>query len=134
MGQRAALVSKVKKARQELMSLENRERGVVRSTQQYQSRLDVIGYDLRDVKAAIIAETNSFPQEPSTFLVHSMAVEKRYTEKLLKQIEEFDTVGKTVSSFTSEAVEVMTFDEEVAANQRRLQLLTEELKSLQSQL
>jgi hypothetical protein len=94
----------------------------------------VIGYDLRDVKAAILAETNSFSQEPSAFLVNAMAVEKRYTEKLLKQIQEFEAVGKTVSSFTSEAVEVMTFDEEVAANQRRLQLLTDELKFLQSTL
>jgi hypothetical protein len=52
----------------------------------------------------------------------------------LKQIQEFDAIGNTVSSITTEAVEVMAIDEEAVPNQVRLQLLTDELKLLQSQL
>jgi chromosome segregation ATPase len=128
--ERAALLAKVKKARQELGLLGSRERGAAKATQDVQNKMEGLSYDQEEVKAAIVAETISTPLAPSKFLADALATEKRYEQKLRRQVDELASLEKTVAQFKAEHAEVVACDEEIAAKGRRIALLTEELREL----
>jgi chromosome segregation ATPase len=132
--ERAALLGKVKKARQELALLGSRERGAAKATQDVQSRFEGIAYEQEEAKAAIAAETTSIQLAPGRFLADALATEKRYESRLRRQIEELEGIEKTVAQFKVEHAEGVACDEEIAAKGRRIALLTEELRELRAKI
>jgi DNA repair exonuclease SbcCD ATPase subunit len=88
MSERAAYLGKIKKARAELEQLKNRERGVAKSNETTEARTAAMNFTDDEIKRAIIAETNSFPQEVFQFQKDTLNTEIGYDPKLEEQITE----------------------------------------------
>lgn len=130
MSERAALLAKVKKARQDIIMLDNRERSAAVVETMAQTEKDNINATADEIKAAIVAEMESLPTSVPIFLTDAIATEKRYQMRLEKQIKDAIAAFMRISEGKAKNAQHMDADEEVTVKGPRLALLTEELKDI----
>jgi chromosome segregation ATPase len=132
--ERAGLLSRVKKARQELELLGSRERGQLKAAHNVHSKCDRMLWEPDEVKIAIALEINSFPSTPPQFLLDSMHTEQQYEKRLKRQLDEVNALEKSVGQFKRQYSELTAIDEENIEKAKRIQLLTEELHEMRGRL
>ena len=130
MSERAALLAKVKKARQEIIMLDNRERSASVIETMAQTEKDNMEVSPENIKAAIVAEISSLPTSVPIFLVDAITTEKRYQLRLENQIKDAIAAFARISDGKAKNAQHMGADEEVTVKGPRLALLTEELKDI----
>lgn len=134
MSERAALVAKVKKARQEIAALEVRERGAVNAENYMRTTREELNGTPEEIKKALIAEMQALPNEVPEFLSDAILVEKRHEQKLRKQMRETEEASTRVSAGTEQNQRHMTSNENAAGNGPRIELLKAELQELRRML
>jgi chromosome segregation ATPase len=133
-GERSGLRAKVQKARQELAFLSSREKSATRTAEVVQTKIETLGYEIEDVKRAILCETGQFTMNAPQFMIDAMETEEQYGKSLKRQMEELDLLEKRIAGFRVGHDEITSMDESASGNAERISLLVEELKSLISSL
>ena len=123
--QRTSLVSKIRKARQELALLETRERSSNRINSIASSSISD-----EDARIAIFLELQDMKKKNNNFLKYSIETENNYAQQLMQKIEEIDKITSELSSFKEETDKLLKEQEEQADRQNYLSLLKADLEEI----
>ena len=126
--ERASLIAKLKKVRNEIKNLDTHQRGV----SQTQAFIDELRFSKEDAKMSLIAERLSIPTKTDDFMKIAYEVEKEQTIRFENELSEIDRVYNEVSKFKTDVTGFTKMDEEIAENGSRITLLKDELASLRS--
>lgn len=134
MGQRAALIAKVKKMKQELALIENRERSATKSASRNQQQREEINWNETEIKQAIIAEIKSFKTGPTPFMVDTLNTEKACTQILQNKLKDIEKAHESIVNHKTNTTTLLTKQEELATKGDRIELLKDELQQLRGLL
>ncbi|KAK8891762.1 hypothetical protein M9Y10_028982 [Tritrichomonas musculus] len=134
MSQRLSLVSKVKKAREELDLLTSRQRGVSRSSIRNDSIKDNMKWTNEDAKMAIACEIAELQKEPPKFLQNALSTELNFKKEMESQLEDIEETTKQIQQFKVTTMELMHEQEITASKAEKLGLLKKELAELRGKI
>jgi chromosome segregation ATPase len=134
LSERAVLVSKVKKATEELGMLEKRVRGATRaSTRVANERVD-LGFDSEDVKVAIVREIGELQNARDVFLAHTLESELAVQEELKKKLRDSERTQVEIAEFQKGVLELLGQQKANAKMESRLRVLKSELADLRANI
>lgn len=134
MSQRLSLVSKVKKAREELDLLSSRQRGVSRSSTRNDSIKDNMKWTNEDAKYAIACEIAELQKEPPKFLRNALSTELNFKKEMENQLESIERTTEQIQQFKQTTMELMHEQEITASKTEKLGLLKKELAELRGKI
>ena len=134
MSQRLSLVSKVKKARDELDLLENRQRGVLKSNSRNDTIREVNNWNDETAKYCIACEIAELQKEPPKFLMNSLNTELAFKKEMEAQLADIEKTTAHIGEFKVNTMQLMHEQEIIAGQAERLALLKKELSELRSKI
>lgn len=134
MSQRISLVARVKKAREELDLLQNRQRNVFRSSSRNDTIKDTNKISDRDIKYALACEIAELQKEPPKFLRNVLETEQNFQKEMESQLEDLDRTTNQINEFKISTMELMHEQEITASKSEEIALLKKELAELRGKL
>jgi hypothetical protein len=134
MSERATLVSRVKRARDELELLGMREKGNSRSVSRVAQRKEENSYNERDAKAALIQEIAELKSDKSVFLVQTREIELTVKDELAAKLAEIEETMVRIADFQKTTLELMEQQKANAARVGRIKVLKAELADLRAKV
>lgn len=134
MSERAAYLAKIKKARSALEQIKNRERGVTKSNETAEARTAAMNFTDDEIKRAIMAETNSIPQDVSQFQKDTLTTETSYKAELEEQIAELKKSLAQIEEYGGSIMTLLKRQDSIAMQSDRIDALKSELGDLRAQL
>ena len=134
MSERMSYIAKIKKAREEKMSLQKFEKSTQRMSEMTEKQKDEFNFTEEEIKYALIAEMKTFVFVKSQFYTDTMETEIEYTEELQQQLEELNASIAQIQKFRNSTLALLKKQEEVVAIGDRISILTEELTDIRSNI
>lgn len=135
MSERISLVGKIKKAKDKLLELSRHTN--VHSRKNVQLKSPILKKDTLsdiEIKKALVLEIDALKNYKFDFLDQSIRSEKSYNNSLVRELAEINNYSDKIEKFRISNQEMIEKQNNTQENVRRLNLLTEELKSIKSQL
>ncbi|OHS98858.1 hypothetical protein TRFO_34808 [Tritrichomonas foetus] len=134
MSQRLSLVSKVKRAKDELELLNSRQRGVTKSNSRVENIKGVQKWNDDDAKYAIACEIAELQKEPPKFLGNVLNTELTFKKEMEAALADIERTNAQISEFKQTTMELMHEQELTASKAEKLFLLKKELAELRSKI
>lgn len=134
MSERVSYIAKIKKAREEKMSLQKFEKSNQRLTEITEKQKDEYNFTEEEIKYALIAEKKTFVFVKSQFYKDTMETEKEYTEELQQQLDEINESIAQIQKFRNSTLALLKKQEEVVSIGDRISILTDELTDIRSNI
>ncbi|EAY09304.1 hypothetical protein TVAG_394760 [Trichomonas vaginalis G3] len=135
MNERISLVNKIKLAKEKLVELSRHTN--VHSRKNVQLKSPILKKDNlsdSDIKKALFLEINELKGYDWSFIDESIKAEKSYAESLQKELDEINQFSEKIEKFSASNQELIEKQNNSVENNRRLDLLKQELNELKSQL
>jgi hypothetical protein len=134
MAERASLVSRVKKVRDELAMFDSRSRSATRSSTRTASRKEQAGYSEEEAKIAIVREIAEVKADYSMFLAHTHESELTVQAELAAKLRELERVQVEIDEFQKGAMNLLNQQRVNAAQESKLKALRRELLDLRARI
>lgn len=134
MSERNSLLIKIKKAQQELTTLNQRDRSANKAKDKNAQKIEDFPITEEDVRKALLLELRELEAKEDLFLEEAIETEKNYREELKKQIAEIEATSESINSFKDNALLLMKQQNTIVSGTERLDLLRKELQELKSKL
>jgi chromosome segregation ATPase len=134
MTERASLVSKVKKVREELAMFDSRSRSATRSSTRTASRKEQAGYSEDEAKIAIVREIAEVKADHSMFLAHTHESELTVQAELTAKLTELERTQIEIEEFQKGAMNLLNQQRINAAQESKLRALRRELLDLRARI
>lgn len=134
MSERVNYLGKIKKMREEKISLQKFEKSNQRMTEMNEKQKEMLNFTEDEIKSSIIAEMRTFVFVKSEFYEDTMETEKEYTEELKEELRDINQSMAEILQFRSSTLDMLKRQEEIATISDRIGILTEELTDIRSEL
>ena len=129
--QRASMISKIRKLKQNIEELNNRNRSTMSSSARVAEKNGKAGFNEREVKRSIQAEMNAMKQTSSQFQNEVYLSEIEYKKELERELQSINNTYDTISSYKTSVREIVG---QIPSGEEELDLLRKELADLKSSM
>ena len=134
LSERMSYIARIKKAKEEISSLQKFERSNVRLSEITEKQKEDFNFTEDELKLAILAEAKSKEFHTSAFYDETVETELEFREELMQQLEEINQSMAQIQDFKGSTLDLLKKQEEMAVMNDRMDILRDELTDIRSEL